>query len=47
VRFCNNCGTSMTAQAGPPPVATGKCSACGMDNAPGTKFCGSCGNKLG
>ncbi|MDR0380752.1 MAG: zinc ribbon domain-containing protein [Oscillospiraceae bacterium] len=37
VRFCQECGTSLTA-AGPK-----HCTACGAELAPGTRFCGSCG----
>lgn len=40
VRFCNQCGTSMTAPA------KSKCPNCGKENPPGTKFCGDCGTKL-
>ena len=43
IRFCNNCGHNLAEVAAPP---SGKCSACGQDNPPGTKFCGSCGTKL-
>ena len=40
VRFCNYCGSPMTA---PRPT---KCPGCGKENPPGTKFCGECGTKL-
>jgi hypothetical protein len=36
-KFCNNCGA---------PLTLLKCPRCGAQNAPGTKFCGECGNKL-
>ena len=36
-KFCSNCGT---------PVGLGKCSQCGNDVPPGTRFCGNCGNKM-
>ena len=41
-KFCNNCGENLSAA----PAAAGKCPSCGMENPPGTKFCGGCGNKL-
>ena len=37
-KFCSNCGT---------PLGQAKCSKCGADLAPGTRFCGNCGNKVG
>jgi len=40
LRFCGQCGASMSAPA------AGKCPACGAENPPGTKFCGSCGGRL-
>ncbi len=36
-KFCSNCGT---------PVGMAKCPKCGNDVAPGTRFCGNCGNKM-
>lgn len=35
-RFCSNCGQ---------PVGQAKCTQCGNDIAPGTRFCGNCGAK--
>ncbi len=37
-RFCSNCRT---------PTGQAKCSGCGADLAPGTRFCGNCGTKVG
>ncbi|NLA71962.1 MAG: zinc-ribbon domain-containing protein [Clostridiaceae bacterium] len=42
IKFCNNCGTNLSAPAPTP----GMCSSCGSQNPPGVKFCGSCGAKL-
>lgn len=39
-RFCNNCGTKLTA-------TTIKCPTCGTENPPGAKFCSNDGTKLG
>ncbi len=36
-KFCSNCGT---------PLGQSKCSKCGAELAPGTRFCGNCGNKV-
>jgi len=36
-KFCTNCGA---------PLSMLKCPRCGAQNAPGTAFCGECGNKL-
>jgi len=36
-KFCTNCGA---------PLSMIKCSKCGAQNAPGTRFCGECGNQL-
>ncbi len=36
-KFCNNCGASLSMVG---------CPKCGAQNAPGTSFCGNCGNKL-
>jgi membrane protease subunit (stomatin/prohibitin family) len=36
-KFCTNCGA---------PLAMLQCPKCGAQNAPGTRFCGECGNKL-
>ena len=41
-KFCNNCGTNLNQ----PVIQSGKCPSCGTENPPGTKFCGTCGNKL-
>ncbi len=38
-RFCNNCGTKLTAN----PI---KCPTCGTENPPGAKFCSNDGTKL-
>jgi len=38
-RFCNNCGTKLTA-------STIKCPTCGTENPPGAKFCSNDGTKL-
>jgi len=37
-KLCINCGA---------PLEMVKCSKCGAENPPGTKFCGNCGTKLG
>ena len=36
-KFCSNCGT---------PTGLAKCTNCGNDLAPGTRFCGNCGSKV-
>ncbi len=40
VRFCNHCGSAMTA------AKSASCPHCGQENEPGVKFCGGCGTKL-
>jgi predicted amidophosphoribosyltransferase len=43
--FCTNCGSDMRA-APAPAMAPAFCTHCGQQNAPGMKFCGSCGSAL-
>ncbi|MCL2467319.1 MAG: zinc ribbon domain-containing protein [Micrococcales bacterium] len=43
VSFCSNCGTSLAAAAPPAPPAPAVCGGCGVQNPPGTRFCGQCG----
>ncbi len=45
--FCIHCGQNMNAPVAQ-PVATAPafCTACGRQNAPGTRFCGGCGSPL-
>src|SRR5438874_5148090 len=43
--FCNNCGQNLQAASAAPVSAF--CTNCGQKNAPGVRFCASCGNQLG
>lgn len=44
-RFCQECGTPLSAPAEPPKPAF--CTSCGAALAPGMRFCGGCGAKIG
>lgn len=43
--FCSNCGQNLQAASAAPVSAF--CTNCGQKNAPGVRFCASCGNQLG
>src|SRR6266576_2762262 len=42
---CNTCGQNLQAASAAPVSAF--CTNCGQKNAPGVRFCASCGNQLG